>query len=37
MWKHLFPGLLPLIGAESYRQVVAGYRELLSNHERPND
>jgi len=37
MLKHFFPGLLPPIGAESYKQVVAGYRELLSNHERPND
>jgi len=36
MLKHFLPGLLPPIGAESYEQVVAGYRELFSNHERPN-
>jgi hypothetical protein len=35
--KHFFPGLLPLIGDESYKQVVARYRELFSNHERPNN
>jgi hypothetical protein len=37
MSKHFFPGLLLLIGAESYEQVITRYRELFSNHERPNN
>ena len=37
MSKHFFPGLLPFIGAESHKKVVARYRELLSSFERPNN
>jgi hypothetical protein len=37
MSKHFFPGLLSLIGAESYEQVITRYRELFSSHERPNN
>ena len=37
MSKRFFPGLLPLIGDESHKQVVARYRELFSSHERPNN
>ena len=37
MSKRFFPELLPIIGAESYKQVITRYRELFSNHERPNN
>jgi hypothetical protein len=32
-----YPGLLPLIGDESHKQVGERYRELFSNYERPNN
>lgn len=36
MSKHLFSGLLPIIGNEKYDQVVARCRELFEKHELPN-
>ena len=35
MSKRFFPGLLPIIGAERYQQVIAGYRELFEDCELP--
>jgi len=37
MSQRFFPGLLPIVGDEQYKQVIARYRELVSNHERPNN
>jgi hypothetical protein len=36
MSKHFFPGLLPIVGPESYEQVIARYRDLYSDHDLPN-
>ena len=33
--KRFFPGLLPIIGAEKYKQVIARYQELFETHELP--
>jgi hypothetical protein len=35
--KRFFPALLPLVGDENYRQVLARYRELYSHHELPKN
>ena len=35
MSKRFFPGLLPIVGDATYKQVVARYRELFENHELP--
>jgi hypothetical protein len=37
MAKRFFPGLLPIIGEEKYKQVMAGYRELFEKHELPKN
>lgn len=34
--KRFFPGLLPIIGDEKYKQVVARYQDLFEKHELPN-
>lgn len=34
--KRFFPGLLPIIGDEKYKQVVARYHDLFEKHELPN-
>jgi hypothetical protein len=36
MSKQFFPGLLPIIGDEKYKQIVARYQELLKNMNFPN-
>ena len=33
--KRFFPGLLPIIGAEKYKQVVARYQDLFEKHGLP--
>lgn len=35
MSKRFFPGLLPIIGDEKYKQVIARYQELFEKHELP--
>jgi hypothetical protein len=35
MSKRFFPGLLPIIGDERYKQVIARYQELFEKHELP--
>jgi hypothetical protein len=35
--KRFFPGLLPIIGDETYERVTARYRELYSNQEWPTN
>ena len=35
MSKRFFPGLLPIIGDEKYKQVVARYQDLFEKHELP--
>jgi hypothetical protein len=35
MSKRFFPGLLPIVGDEKYKQVVVRYRELFEKHELP--
>ena len=35
MPKRFFPGLLPIIGDEKYKQVVARYQDLFEKHELP--
>ena len=37
MSKRFFPGLLPIIGAEKYKQVIGRYQQLFINHEFPNN
>ena len=37
MSKRFFPGLLPIVGDENYRKVLARYRELYSNHKLPKN
>ena len=37
MSKRFFPALLPIVGDETYKQVIARYRDLYSNHELPNN
>lgn len=36
MSKRFFPGLLPIVGDETYRQVMTRFRNLYSNHNLPN-
>lgn len=33
--KRFFPGLLPIVGDEKYKQVIARYQELFEKHELP--
>jgi hypothetical protein len=33
--KRFFPGLLPILGDDTYERVITRYRELYSNHELP--
>jgi hypothetical protein len=35
MSKRFFPGLLPIIDDEKYKQVIARYQELFEKHELP--
>ena len=35
MSKRFFPGLLPIVGDEKYKQVIARYQELFNKHELP--
>lgn len=35
MPKRFFPGLLPIIGDEKYKRVVAKYQDLFEKHEHP--
>ncbi len=35
--KRFFPGLLPIVGDEKYKQVVARHRYLFSNHDLPSN
>jgi hypothetical protein len=35
MSKRFFPGLLPIVGDEKYKQVIARYQELFEKHELP--
>jgi len=37
MSKRFFPALLPIVGDETYKQVIARYRDLYSNHDLPNN
>ena len=37
MSKRFFPGLLPIVGDENYRKVLARYRELYSHHKLPKN
>ena len=37
MSKRFFPGLLPIVGDENYRKVLARYRELYSHHKLPEN
>jgi hypothetical protein len=36
MSKRFFPGLLPIVGDEKYKQVVARYQGLFEKHGFPN-
>ncbi len=35
MSKRFFPGLLPIVGDEKYKQVIARYQDLFGQHELP--
>jgi hypothetical protein len=35
MAKRFFPGLLPIVGDEKYKQIVARYQDLFQKHELP--
>jgi hypothetical protein len=37
MAKRFFPGLLPIIGEEKYKLVIARYQDLFSKHDLPNN
>jgi hypothetical protein len=37
MSKRFFPALLPIVGDETYKQVISRYRDLYSNHHLPNN
>jgi hypothetical protein len=37
MSKHFFPALLPIVGDESYGQIMARYRDLYSHHDLPDN
>jgi hypothetical protein len=37
MSKRFFPALMPIVGDETYKQVITRYRDLYSNHVLPND
>lgn len=35
MSKRFFPGLLPIVGDEKYKQIIARYQDLFEKHELP--
>jgi hypothetical protein len=35
--KRFFPALLPIVGEEYYKQIIARYRNLYSNHDLPQN
>jgi len=37
MSKRFFPALLSIVGDETYKQVIARYRDLYSNHDLPSN
>jgi hypothetical protein len=37
MSKRFFPGLLPIVGGEKYKQIATRYRELFSNYDLPEN
>jgi hypothetical protein len=37
MSKRFFPALLPIVGDETYKQVIARYQEIYSDHDLPSN